>query len=518
MSEEKNPYIYDRRFKDYSLKEKSKIFADSIKGQILRTLFKSPIGKRLNPSDYFAAKKAERETFGHDTNERFKYDKIEISRVKFFEALEIDDFDNYKSILISKSPDTSHLLFGRSKESIKEALDKIKNSLDTISYGGELFHLRFNNQKYSDLLQGASISYIKTFESYFILCIEVKPSDKFNQIFSSIVSSNEYQIETTIYNNSLKILRTGKFVKHSAVTLSNLAYSLDNLFSDLDYQVRYNITNTLKGQFYKKESLPRIEMFEVESIEDFQRDAILRHVIGNVRDSFSLDDTKIQIITRPYSNGDNYRIRVVKEKGHGKRKESASDLTDYDKIETHDILLSLSLPCTLDAILRNHSEELNQLKRRVYDYINESAKRNFWNKILFLKYSQNYVNLKVSLAKNILTFKRFEEEFSNRNLRIFSRDLDLRSFKRAQSNNRESDENSDLKTYFESLFKSQIERLNKKIATLEQVFKPIEDLSIYRVNFWLQISSLFIGVLALILGLDKLTALFIKFYKWLISF
>jgi len=518
MSENEDVYIYQRRFIDYSFKEKSSIFIESLKERILKRIATSWFRKRLHPADYFSIENERRKSFGFNNESRIKYSKLELTRVKFFEALDIDDFDNYKAVLLSKFPDEAPLSSELHRESIKDNLDKIKTSLDSISYGGELSYLKFDNKKSADLLQGAHLSYIKTFESYFILCIEVRPSEKFKQIFNSIISADDFGMETIKYNKLLTIFRTGRFVSHSSMGMSTLSHGLDNLVADLNYQVRHNITNHLKGQFYKSERLPRIEHFEVENIEDFHKDSILEELIGNFKGSFSLEDNKIHIFVNRFSSGKNYRLRVLKERGHGKKEKSKSDLTDYDWVETHYLHQALSLPCTLDAILSNQNDELNQLKRKVYDYINDSSKRIFWNKFRILKYSQTYVDLKVSLAKGILTFKRFEEEFSNRNLRIFSRYGNFENFKRPSVNDEIAEDEKDLKLYFETSFNRQIEQLNKRISTLEQVFKPVEDLSVYRVNFGLQVTSIIIGGLAIILTFDKLIPIIVKFYNWLVSY
>ena len=97
--------------------------------------------------DYFSIENEQRKSFGFDNESRVKYGKLELPRIKFFEALDIDDFDSYKTILLSKFPDEAPLRNEIHRESKKDNLNKIKTSLDSISYGGELSYLKFDNKK-----------------------------------------------------------------------------------------------------------------------------------------------------------------------------------------------------------------------------------------------------------------------------------------------------------------------------------------------------------------------------------
>ena len=507
---------YRQRFRRLTFKQRKDSLIAKFKENLLRVISSSWLKNKLEPYDRFTVNKRDKDP-RQQFEERIKYRDINVYKILFFEVLEIDNFDSYKQILASKFVDEAPFKSERDKDELRSKLDKIKGSLDSIHYGGNLYYLKFENKAKADLLESVQLGYIKTLESYFILTIEVKPSLRFREIFQSIIDSDDYNVETIQYHKLSTILRRWKFVSHSNVHRSSISQSIYNLMLDLNYQIKFHITDHLKGQFYKNPLLPRIEHYQVEKIEDFEKDKLLKRFIGDSRWSFKLDDNKIQISIPEFRTDNDYFFRVLKEKGHGtKQEQSGSDLTDYDWVESHYLNQSLSLPCALGAVLSQHHLEVRGLKRRVYDYINDSAKRGIIKKIQFLKSSRGYINLKISLARNILLFKRFEEEFGKRTLRTFSDDTKLSLFKRIKFGSK-TNEQEDLETVFQDSFNYQIENLNKKISTLEQVFRPIEEVSIYRTNFWLQITSIGIGVLAIVLTADKAIEILISFIDWMKS-
>lgn len=517
MNSEEEVLIYRQRFKKLTFRQRKDSLIDKFKGNLLRVISSSRFKNKLEPYDRFTVNKRDKEP-RQQFEERIKYRDINVHKIVFFEILEIDDFDSYKKILASKFVDEAPFKSERDKDKLRDNLDKIKGSLDSIHYGGNLYYLKFKDKSKADLLESVQLGYIKTLESYFILTIEVKPSLKFYEIFQSIIDSDDYNVETIQYHKLSTILKKWKFISHSNVYQSSISQSIHNLISDLNHQVKFHITDHLKGQFYKSPLLPRIEYYHVDKIEDFEKDKLLKRFIGYSRWSFKLDDNKIHISIPDFRADNDYFLRVLKEKGHGtKQEQSSTDLTDYDWVESHYLNQSLSLPCALGAVLSKHHLEVRGLKRRVYDYINESAKKGNIKKIQFLKSSRGYINLKISLARNILLFKRFEEEFGKRTLRTFSDDIKLSLFKRIKFGSNKTNEQEDLETVFQNSFNYQIENLNKQISTLEQVFRPIEEVSIYRTNFWLQITSIGIGILAIILTADKAVEIIKSAIDWVKS-
>jgi hypothetical protein len=216
------------------------------------------------------------------------------------------------------------------------------------------------------------------------------------------------------------------------------------------------------------------------------------------------EDEQVVIQPTEYFTEDRYKLRICKQNGHGAKTASPSDLTNYDSLESYYLMQSVSFPFILDSILREQANNLKKLKRRVYDYIHSSAAHKFFRKILFLKFNREYSSLKFDLARSIGLFKRFEEEFSGRHWRSFTRDVSLELFKRMNiSGNDRDNETSDLESHYTTSLKWRIEELNRRIQILQEIFRPIEDLNIYRSNMWLQSISIFLAIIAIILTFDK---------------
>ena len=512
------PFVYESRFSNHSFRQKADVWIEKSKESVLRGLAASAFRNKLNPIDLYEIKRNKfRELFKLDEEQVPQYTGIELKTLKFFEAVEIDNFEDYVSILTNKLKDQSPWRSDLQKSSIKKQLDEIKTSFDSVSYGGEIAHQEFDGSKKNDLMQSAGIGYIKTLESYFILTIEVKPSQKFAEILKKIVAAENMGMDHLRFYGLSKILRKGIFISHTQAKMSTMAHSLSNLIGDLNHQVKINIANHLCGLF-NKVSLPRIEYYEVESMDEFQKDKKLERFIASPANAFSLDDNKIHIVASTYYRKQSGALRVIKEKGHGKKEASKSDHTDYDWVETHYLLQSLSLPWALQAIFVQQRDEFNTLKRKVYDYIKDTSQSGILKTLNFVGYSRRYVGLKILLARGVLLFKRFEDEFGPRNLRIFSRDPSLDIFKNKTTDPHMVDKEKNLQLHFESFLTLQIKELNKNIETLQQVFKPIEDISVYRTNFWLQIISISIGIVAIIMTLDKAWEVVVKFFGWIKEF
>lgn len=517
MNSESKFLIYQQRYKKLTLRQRTDVLIEKFKDRLLRVISTTSLKNILSPYDRFTVDKRKQNLRQHFA-ERIKYKEFNVDKILFFEVLDIDDFDKYKDVLISKFVDEARFKSESDKDKLRDNLANIKSSLDSIHYGHDLCSLDFNNKSYADLLDRVRVGYIKTLESYFILSIEVQPSLKFREIFQLIIDSDDHVVETIQYHKISTILKRRKFVSHTNVQLSSISESIKNLISDLNHQIKFHITDYLKGQFYKNQLLPRIEHYHVSDIDDFKKDKLLTKFIGNLKWSFKSENNKIYISLPEFRTDNDNCIKVLNEKGNGRRQEKANgNSTDYD-FESYYLDQSLSLPCSLGAVLGNHYLAVRKLKRRVYDYINESSKKGFIKKFQTLKYSRDYIDLKILLAKNILLFKRFEEEFDERTLQVFLNDnIKLSNFMRTKFGNKETNEEENLEAYFQHSFNFQIENLNKKISTLEQVFRPIEEVSIYRTNFWLQIFSIGIAVLAIILTADKAFEILLKIIHWIKS-
>lgn len=521
MKNKQSIYSYHKKYQNTSLKERFNQKVYNFKKNLLIKLGNSFLRKRLDHFDLYTLKRA---IIGKDvltksnnifSNQTFNYTSIKLTELHFFEVIEIDNFDKFHRKIISKFSKQKIFFSSRELRSLKENLSKVKNNLDTISTGG-LFSLNFRKKKvhYNDLIDFVELSYIKTNESYFILRIAITPSTHFNSIFYKILEQNDTSNSVIHFKTFLEIIKSKKFISHESFVTSNKCKNIQNLISDVNEQVKLNVTKHLKGIFHKSSSskfLPHIEYYEVEDMNDFHKDSNLNFNFDRGFDGpFKSQDNEIEVYLSDTRNDKISNVQVIKKKGHGAKKSIKNDMSDYAKLETHYLLNSLAFPCVFKAILHENRLKLNKLKRDIYDFIGDSSKKNKLRFILFFTNNRKYIRLKVKLTEVILILKRFEIEFSRQDLVFYTNDFQLSEFKattpRPYSNN-----------LLEKIIKSfelQIENLDKKTKDANEVFKSIEELNAYRTNLILQIISIFIGFLALIFTFEKAKKLFQSIYEW----
>lgn len=444
------------------------------------------------------------------------YNKVSIIEMNYFEVIEIDDFDKYRKTIISKFG--KHQMFRSTKKQndLKITLSKVKQEIDTISRG-QLFSINYDKTQTenNDLISYVNVNYIKTNESYFILQIQVKLSTKFHDIFSEIVSQKDIGLSLNHYNSFIDIIKTKRFHSYESFQSSLKVSNIRNLLFDVNQQVKINITSHLQGHFHqskKSKFLPSIECYEVENIHDFHLDKNLKDNFKNYFENYyALKDNKIEIYIPDSSDVKQTLIQIIKEKGHGEKNTSEKDKSDYDYLETYYLIHSLAFPCFFTAILSEQFEKLNLLKRQIYDFVNDTKKRNLFKPFLFFYYNNRYINLKQTLTEILLTTKRFETEFTNKNIYWYSDGQDLSEFE--PRNKRVIRDNSDLMTKLINDFTYRIKQLEIKTKSINEIFKTIEELNNYRTNFLLQTISLLIAILAFVFTFDKTKILFIKAWE-----
>lgn len=170
-------------------------------------------------------------------------------RNQFFEALEIDDLDRYKKNILAKFED-QRIVFENTKADLKKTLSEIKEQFERISWG-KLFIKDYskNHKAANDLISSISVSYIKTQESYFILRFKVNPSPKFEEIFDKIINMQDVGLKVPQYNSFSKIIKSKRFISFEKFITSIKTHNIDNLISDLNFQVQRNMLKHFKGYF-----------------------------------------------------------------------------------------------------------------------------------------------------------------------------------------------------------------------------------------------------------------------------
>jgi len=290
------------------------------------------------------------------------------------------------------------------------------------------------------------------------------------------------------------------------------------LVSDINSQVKNCLTKYFKGYFHKNDifkTLPSVQLFEVDDINLFKKDRDIQHICRSVFGGyFALDDDQVEVHFSDSWNDTDQIIQIFKQKGHGIRETRNGDLSDYDDLESITLIDGVSFPCVFNAILQDQNHKINKLKRQIYDQIKLSGKRYILKYFFLLGMNRRYLKLKYASIQILLTIKRFEDEFSNRNIRLYTRDNSLDIFK---PRNFRINQEKNLLSYFTLSFKYQINRLNDKSNRLNEVFKSLEEFNSYKTNLFLQLFSVVIAILAFIFAFDSFKEFLSKLYKLIIK-
>lgn len=508
-----NYFYYDKKHKTKS--EKREEYVYKIKQKLYNFLLENKFfEKKLNVIDRHTKLRNEREIHisrnyysdriisKHQTK---NYKKLKLPYISFFEVIEIDKFDNFKKNLISKFS-SKHSGFGkeiRYKDELEKKLNKIKINLDTSEFG-KLISLNFkklkaNNSDYIDFL---TISYIKTNESYFILHIEVKPSEKFNNLISKIFKSSETSLSTRHFHSFKNILKHRLFTGYTSFKGSLTRENIDNVISDLQYQIDYNILKPLNGYFTTSKlthKIPKIEHYTIKKLKKHKENNSLYSFFNfsNIV-QFTSNDELVDV----YTNREDNVIYIIEEE-HGKKIRTGSDHTDYDWLESYYLIQSMAFPCVFDAILNQEFSKLNHIKRKMYDFLENTNKWRFYKYFLLFHQNNKYLKLKKEITKLNLITNRYKNEFNDRALNfLINHSSDVSKYRYSDKNRRQID-NTNLLSYYIENFQHQIKYLTKKKDDINTVFKNIEELNSYRTNFILQVVSLIIGILAFIFAFEK---------------
>lgn len=524
MRKDGNYFIYKKRFN--SFQEKFDNVIDSYKNKSRHFLSKNKwTSKYLDFFEVFSLNKFKwidkysfTEAFNMPDIIPYVYKDIMLEKIDFFEAIEIDNFDKYRNKILSKFADKQIFFSTKTKDDLKQKLSGVKKNLDTVSWGN-LFSIDYKKKhsKRNDLIAFINVSYIKTNESYFILKIDVTPSKKFKSIFKKIISSEDVGLSVPHYNTLINIIRTKRFLSFESFINSLKCKNIELLISDLNQQVKLNITTHLKGYFHNSKTssiLPSIEYYEVDNITDFHRDKDLKQNFNTGFDGhYALPDNEVEIYFSNSTERKHNLIQVLKQKGHGNK--LANEITNYDNAETHFLLESLAFPCVFRGILKEQFENLKTLKRDIYDFVNDTKSNNILKKLLFFHYNNRYIKLKQGLTQILLTTKRFESEFTRQNIYMYTKHFELHKFE-PRNRRTEKDEKNLLLRIIDDL-NFMIKSLDTKTKSTNEIFKAIEELNSYKTNFLLQIVSLFIAFLAFVFTFDKTKNLIISLFNYLIG-
>lgn len=512
---ERKYFYYERNYKNQAEKRRDLVL--NLKQKIFSFLLNNTFfEKKLKPVDRFQKFKENEEVhiaknyYSGRINPKWvpdKYETLKLPYLSFFEVIEIDKFDHFKKNLISKFS-SKHSSFWRDiryKEELVEKLSKIKIDLDTTGYG-KLISLNFKklNPPHSDLIDFLHMSYLKTNESYFILHLEVNTSEKFKNFESKIFNSSETDVSIRHFHSVKNILKHWLFTGHTSFRGSLVRENIDNLISDLEFQIRYNILKPLKGNFNTSKlnsKIPRVEHYTIKNFKNLKE--------NNALSSFFEYSSVIQFASKDdlvdiYIERESNKISIIKEENHQMKANTEGDRSDYDKLESYFLIQSMTFPCVFQSVLDEDFSKLNQIKRKMYDFLETSNQWRFYKTFLLFKHNLDYLKLKKEITKLNLKTKRYNNEFHKSKLTfLLNHGIEINEYLYSKKNRRELI-NLDLSSYYIENFTRQINHLTKKKEDINQIFKNIEELNNYRTNFILQIISLMVGILAFIFAFEKI--------------
>ncbi len=520
-ADNKEFYFYKKAFRPFF--EKRNEFIDTVKGHILSFITNnSRISNWLQVWESFSfannqwIKKYTLQTETPILSNNFK--DILMKEVHFFEVIDIDNFHQFRKKLISKFGKSANRGFKIiDTDELKKKLFNIENKFDYISTGSLLtINLKKRRNIKNDLIDSINFEYIKTNESYFIISLQVRLSEKFHKVFEKIACQKDVPVSIPTYYSFLKILMHKRFYSYTSYKGSLNLINKDNLVSDLNYQVKHNVTKHFNGYFHNSknfEILPSIEFYEVNDIIEFNKHThpFIESDFGRY---FSLEDQQVEV---HFNDSDNKRqlIQVLKQKGHATRPVTGNDYTNYDSLENYYILKSLIFPCVFSAILRELTNRLNSLKRNIYDQIKISKNSYSLKYLLFRFRNKSYLTLKHNSIQILTTLKRFESEFATRNLQFYIDRGELRKF---IGRNFQDPKVKDLSTYYIEGFRAAIKLLDSKTKSLNDIFKSLEEFNNYKTNLFLQLFSITVSVLAFIFAFERTKEFFKTIFNGLFHY
>lgn len=439
---------------------------------------------------------------------------LTLKTVSFFEALEIDHFTKFKkriqnSLINSRAfEDAGNGNLGSRASDLKVSLDKIRTQLDSVSWG-KLFFLNYRKHRSpdSDLIDFVSVSMVKTRESFFLLRMDVTPSEKFKKEVEKILLEKDTSLTRVHFYSPFTAIRIKRFVSHWSFVNSVKAQNLSDLLSDLNEQVKLTIAGKLGGSFFNHSPLsplPSIEQYEVGNLEEFLSDKNLQDFFApQFRGYFESKDklTTLNIDNRERSNQTVFQI--VKKR---LRNDEDKTIGNPRVLDDHLLGRSLGFPCAFKRVLENQLNDMRSLRRDVYDFVQDSSKNSVMNWFLLFHYNNRYLKLKGKLTRVLLTTKRFQDEFNERQIKLYTNEYNLTEMQFREDKFHKSGEN-----LFETINKDlryMLTSLDKKAQNTSSIFKAIEELNSYRTNYLLQIVSVTLAILAFIFAFNKVKSLF----------
>jgi len=498
---------YRSRFAKGRLRRIFNDYNNSFKKWLLLTVTKSQrLVRKYRIYDHHTLQHNAEFRFPND-EPRKAYNDIELKHLHFYDVIEIDSI-NEKSIKKFK------VLAGESKRrGFQDNSDPVgiyrsfKNAMDYISLGGLVtVPYRGKKRRSNDYLQFVSVSFIKTMESYVVIRVDVTSSELFLSKFKEIISAEVNSQGIIHYRSYWQILTRKRFIDHQSMGTSSLSRGLDDLFYDMQHQVFQNILQYINGNFSRSrhlQKIPSMYYFEVKDLEGFHKDKKLQILFPRTFDSpFLSANGKTEVYLTELDKQNKNNLRIVRETPIDETtKEEKKSKQDID---LHFLLQSFAFPCAFRAKLNLQIDELNRLKRDIYDFTEYISNKRSLYVFSFFKISSMYIRLKIRLIKFVTSMKRFETEFRPADMTHYVDEEHLAAFTATKPRK----ERENLLALYMSTFNYLTRKYDSSIKGIQEVFKSVEELNAFRTNLVLQVFSVVIAILALFFAFDKVKQLF----------
>ena len=486
---------YKSKYKKLSIKEKWEHF-------LIATLIKilnSPFKIILNDLDKFQIKhfikpREQNKSYIKASDKKLKVQKIEV--LDIIELDHVNDILNYFDELFKTKTckDSAWIKRDLTFSEQSELKKWIADSIDAngfVTYGRLFTIPNENRNENNDLYDSVEFKCYKTRDTYFLLKLEVSPSNKFHLLTEEIMETNIIPFDIPWLYPLKDLIKSKRLIRGAKAPIYPKEQAFQNLVDDLIFQIKKEYLNNFKG-FYSDSSKtnPFILIF-------------------NSKDQLSFSDFRIGFglfSTRPcdiYYN-ETLHFYIINKTHYEKCKclyvigdsDSFPDEYNQDKI-----LIQIGLYNTLypSWILLNYLRDLNTqitaLRKNVYKFIHKNSSSfklqiKIQRKLSEMKILGTRINLE--FAGDIIDHYINSENF----------DLKLMTL---VNNSWSKDPN--FYTYVHRLFEYYTKEIKSQIIEIEEYFKEISNTNLIRINMRMQLFILIVSVMGLLLALSNIDKL-----------
>jgi hypothetical protein len=483
---------YTSKYKKRNISQKWEHFIIAILAKIHKSSFNKLLNELDNYQiDHFIKPREHNNTYLQASGKILKVQKIEI-----LDIIELDQISNilnyFDRLFKTRSCKDSTLIKRELTFSEQSELKQwIANSIESygfISYRG-LFSI--SNDKINDnndLFDLVEFKCYKTSDTYFLLKLEVTPSDKFQSLTREIIDTNIIPVDLP------QLFQIRDFIKYKRIIrgLKAPGYPKEQAFNflveDLIYQIRKEFLFNFKG-FYSDSSKtnPHIIIFNSKdqlSFADFR----IGFGVFSTRpcDIYYNEALSFFIINKARYETTNC-LYVIGDS------DSFPDEFNQDKILIHIALSNTLYP---SWILLNYFRDLNtqitSLRKTVYSFIHKN----------YFSFNKQ-IKIQTKLSRMKILVNRINIEFNDGNIDhyINSEDFDL-NLMLLVNNSWSKDPN--FYTYVDRLFKYYTKDIKSQIIEIEDYFKEISNINLIKTNMRMQFFILLISILGLLLALSNI--------------